>query len=61
MKILPGYVLIVRQISLWWIRNIFKPTISRQLVKKWFRAARFDVKIVSDVLQNIEVGINHVI
>ena len=29
--------------------------------QKWFRAARFDVKIVSDVLQNIEAGINHVI
>jgi len=27
----------------------------------WFRAARFDVKIVSDVLENIESGIKHVI
>ena len=29
--------------------------------QKWFREARFDVKIVSDVLENIDAGINHVI
>ena len=29
--------------------------------QKWFKAARFDVKTVTDVIKNIEAGIKHVI
>ena len=29
--------------------------------QKWFKAARFEVKTVSDVLKNVDAGIKHVI
>merc|ERR1712106_655858 len=29
--------------------------------QKWFKAARFDVKTVTDVIKNMETGIKHVI
>ena len=29
--------------------------------QKWFKAARFDVKTVTDVIKNVESGIKHVI
>ena len=38
------------------------PTIQLTLAaQKWFKAARFDVKTVTDVIKNIEAGVKHVI